>query len=118
MRAVVGDSGPMLKGHFINTLRFRSIGVLAPGRLPLGLLPLSVRQALFKGTHVVRPVFAESVPVQIGDEDREWSLPRLLLVIVQPAELLGIEPQLACHLDVGMREVEARSRLHPRLVLR
>jgi hypothetical protein len=37
----------------------------------------------------------------------------LLIMIAQLAELLGIHPQLAGHLHMGVREVESPTRLDP-----
>ena len=71
---------------------------------------------LFDGTNVFRSVFLEVLDVQFFDMLWQRQLPGLLLRVGQAAELLGIQPQLSGHLDVGMRKIVALPRIDPSLV--
>src|SRR5712691_3052347 len=53
----------------------------------------------------VGPLPAESPGVEVLDVLRQRCLPRLLAVIVHPAELLRVQPELARHLHLRMREL-------------
>jgi len=55
--------------------------------------------------------------IQLLDELGQGQFPGLLLGVGQTAELLGIQPQLPGHLDVGMGKAVALPRLNPGLVL-
>jgi len=55
--------------------------------------------------------------IQLLDELGQGQFPGLLLGVGQTAELLGIQPQLPGHLDVGMGKAVALPRLNPRLIL-
>jgi hypothetical protein len=61
--------------------------------------------------------FTEVLGIQLFDELRQRQFPGLLLRIGQASKLLGIQPQLPGHLDVGMRKMVALPRIDPRLVL-
>src|SRR5208337_5500786 len=53
----------------------------------------------------LRPGPLEPLEVQFLDELREREFPRLLLVVVELAEFLGVHSQLARHLKVHVRQV-------------
>ena len=53
--------------------------------------------------NLVRSFLSETLEVEVLDVLPERRLPRLLVVVVQLAELFGIHPELAGHLNVGMR---------------
>ena len=54
--------------------------------------------------------------VQLFDILGQRQLSGFLLRIGQATELLGIQPQLSGHLDVGMRKMVALPRVDPSLV--
>ena len=54
--------------------------------------------------------------VQLFDILGQRQLPGFLLRVGQAAELLGIQPQLSGHLDVGMGKMVALPRIDPSLV--
>ncbi len=91
-------------------------GARAP-LLPFLLLALRLEGALLDGAHLLWPLLAESAPVAILDEDRQGRLPRLLPVIVDPAELARVHSQLARHLHLRVRQPVPPPRLDPRPVL-
>ncbi|HSP43042.1 MAG TPA: hypothetical protein VLO11_09235 [Luteolibacter sp.] len=49
-----------------------------------------------------RTVPSETFVIEFLDELRQWRFSPLLAVICEAAEFPGIEPDLSCHLDVGM----------------
>ena len=99
----------------------RRCGRCRRGRLPLVLGFLfclfQTKQFLHR-KDPVRAVLAEPLEVEIFDEYRQGSLPRLLLVVVDLAELLRVHPQFPSHLDVGMRQVVASTSIDPGLYCR
>src|SRR4029453_5568617 len=76
----------------------------------LGLLGAGL---LFHRHHDFRSLPSEALAVEVFDELRQRRLPWLLAVVVELAELLRVHPELACHLHVRMREVEALPCLDP-----
>jgi hypothetical protein len=60
-------------------------------------------------------VAAEPLGVQVLNKLRERRLPWLLLVVVELAELGRVQPELAGHLDVCVRESVALARVDPGL---
>src|SRR5208337_2743641 len=62
----------------------------------------------------LRPGPLEPLEVQFLDELREREFPRLLLVVVELAEFLGVHSQLARHLKVHVRQVMTFLGLEPR----
>jgi len=53
--------------------------------------------------NLFRSFLSETLEVEVLDVLPERHLPRLLIVVVQLAELFGIHPELAGHLNMGMR---------------
>jgi hypothetical protein len=54
--------------------------------------------------------------VQLLDKLGQRQLPGFLLRVGKAAELLGIQPQLSGHLDVGIRKMVALARIDPALI--
>src|SRR5882672_6733334 len=61
-----------------------------PGRLAGGVPGLLGSRALLDRHHVLRPLPAEPLQVQVLDELRQRRLPRLLIMVVELADLLRI----------------------------
>ena len=80
------------------------------------LLLVVVIHNLLDGTNIIRPDFLEMLDVQLFDELGQRQLPGFLLRVGEAAELLGIQPQLSGHLDVGMGKLETLPRFDPSLV--
>src|SRR5215468_10361934 len=59
----------------------------------------------------------EPFGVKLFDELRQGQLPRFLLVVIDLAQLRRVHPQFAGHVDLGVRQMVALSRLDPRLHL-
>ena len=71
---------------------------------------------MFDGQNYIWLFLAKALEVQVLDVLPERHLPRLLVVVVQPAELPGVHSQLASHLDLGVRQVVALTRIEQGLV--
>jgi hypothetical protein len=79
----------------------------------LRLLTRCVCHHLLDGTDVVRPLLLESFEIQLLNVLRQGNLPGFLPVIGHASELLGIDPELSRHLDMGMGKVEPLSGIDP-----
>lgn len=73
---------------------------------------------LLERADIVRPLLLESLQVQLFDVLRQWNLPRFLSVISHASQLLGIHPELSCHLNLSMGQVEPLSGVDPCLEFR
>lgn len=83
-------------------------------RLLFRLLPGALcGRDLLDGHDVIRPLFAETLEIEVRDERRQRQLPRFLAVIVKLAELFRIHAQLERHLHVGVGQMESPARLDP-----
>jgi hypothetical protein len=61
------------------------------------------------------PLAAESLAVHVLDKLRERLLPGLLTVVVELAELPGVQAELTRHLNMGMRQPVPSARVCPGL---
>ena len=95
--AVLGDSSPLFCFPFAG--------------LPLGI---TARDFLDRTNHL-RSLSTEPLAVQVLEVLAKRQLPRLLIVVVQFAQLTGIHSQLTCHLHLGVRQVVAFARVAPLL---
>src|SRR5215468_4686678 len=102
-----------------SNVRIWLLGVLAsppsslPGRLAGGVPGLLGSRAILDRHHALGPLPAEPLPVQVLDELRQRRLPRLLIMVVELAELPRVHPELARHLHLRVRQPEPLPRLDP-----
>src|SRR5438552_928541 len=86
---------------------------LAPRFFPRRLLRVLRARTLFDRRHDVRPFPAESLGIQVLDEVRERCLPGFLVMVVELAELLRVDPEFPSHLHMRMRKAVAHSCVTP-----
>jgi hypothetical protein len=109
--AVAHNFGDHFKGLANCSITLVLAPRLAPGRSP----SLLQACAVFHRDHHVGAVLTEPLAVEFLDEHRQGQLPRLLVVIVELAELLRVEAQFARHLDLLVREPMALTGVDPDL---
>ncbi len=102
--------------HFfsLGRLGLRTLAFCQLGNALLFLLLILSRDEFLKGTHFHGARHSEALEIDLFDELWERKLPRLLAMVGQSAKLLGVEPQLSCHLYLSICEVETLSRFEPR----
>src|SRR3989442_310103 len=88
---------------------------LAPQLPPPRLLVFVHAGPFFDRHDDIRTALAEALEVQALDELREGRLPGFLLVVVELAELLRVQAELARHLHVGVGEAMPPARVDPDL---
>jgi hypothetical protein len=69
--------------------------------------------AILHGGDRVGAMLSQALMVEVLDILSEWHLPRLLVVIVQFAELPRVQAELTSHLELGMRKVMALACVDP-----
>jgi hypothetical protein len=110
---IVSQGGADLPDAGVDSRIVVDEGVVGP-KLPLNLLAADL---VLDGQNYIWSFLAEPLEVEVLDVLPERHLLRLLVVVVQPAELLRVHPQLASHLDLGVRQVAAPTRVYPSLHL-
>jgi len=89
-----------------------------PARFAFGIGLHELPRLLLDRRHHFGPVAAEPLAVQVLDELGKRLLPRFLAVVVELAELPGVQAKLTRHLNLGMREPVPSARVFPGLQLR
>jgi len=97
---------------------FRRLCTHRPARFASGPVLRELPRLLLDWRHHSGPVAAESLAVQVLDELGKRLLPGLLAVVVELAELPGVQAELTRHLNLGMREPVPSARVFPGLQLR
>ena len=97
--------------------RCRAIHGTLPGYAPLLFLLCLPSASLLDRQNGFWGRLAEPFGVKLFDKLRQGQLPRLLLVVIDLAQLRRVHPQFAGHLDLGVRQMVALSRLDPCLHL-
>src|SRR5262249_47628090 len=95
----------------------RAVRGKLPGSAPFLFLRCFASASRLDRQNCIWGSLAEPFSVELFDKLRQGQLPRFLLVIIDLAQLRRVHPQFAGHLDLGVRQVVALSRLDPCLHL-
>src|SRR2546421_459126 len=86
-----------------------------PARFASGLGLRELPRLLLDRRHHFGPVAAEPLAVQVLNELGKWLLPGLLTVVVELAELPGVQAELTRHLNLCMRQPVPLAGVYPGL---
>ena len=98
-------------------MRCRAVHGKLPGYAPFLFLRCFASASLLDRQNYFWGSLAEPFGVELFDKLWQGQLPRLLLVVIDLAQLRGVHPQFARHVDLCVRQMVALSRLDPCLHL-